>query len=151
LVLDDPFGFRPSIPRTRVPSATSPSWLGLSFQAIPVLACAAVLAWQRLGQVGPLVISATRMTLQLLLLGVALGWVFGRPNPWISAAVVALMLVVSAQTVGALHRSAADWRLRLLARGTMAVSLAIVMAIALPLALRVEPWYDPKVLIPLTA
>lgn len=132
-----------------MPTAPAPTWTGLALQALPVLACAVVLAWRGLGQVGPLLVSVVRMALQLLLLGVVLGWIFGRPSPWISAAVVTLMLVVSAQTVGARHRTS-DWPLRLLSLATMAVGLIIVMAIALRLALRIEPWYNPKVLIPLS-
>ncbi|HWE40735.1 MAG TPA: iron export ABC transporter permease subunit FetB [Isosphaeraceae bacterium] len=127
-------------------TAAGPGWDGLAWALLPVLACMAVLAARRLGQVRPLAVALTRLVVQLTLLGVVLDRVFRARDPWVSLAVATVMLAFSAETVGARQRQ--GWILRAQAFVSLGLGAVIVMAVAIRLSLRVEPWYEPKALLP---
>lgn len=125
-----------------------PTWTGILYAAIPVAASALLLTALRLGQVRPLVVSVARMTAQLALLGLVLDWIFRARSPAIVGAVAVVMLVTSAHTVGSRLRGG-GWALRAESFAAMATAMVLVLAVALKLSLRVEPWYEPRVVIPL--
>lgn len=125
-----------------------PSWTGLAVAALPMLLVMAVLAWRRLGQVWPMAVGAVRMVLQLTLLGIVLHWVFTQEGPWVVLGVALVMLATSAHTVGA-RQGRRGWTLRAEAFLSLVAGVAVVMAVAIWLALRLEPWYAPRVVIPL--
>lgn len=125
-----------------------PSWYTLPYAALPLAACLAILAARRLGQVQLLLVAMARLIVQILILGLILGWLFRARNPWLVGLVVLVMLLASAQTVSVRHRRG-DWALRAEAFISMCFALAVVILVTTRLALRVDPWYDPRVLIPL--
>ena len=127
----------------------SPGWIGLAFMAIPVVVLGLILAVARLGQVKTLTVAVVRMAGQFTLLGFVLTWIFRAENPWITLGVTLLMLVASASTV-ARRQARGGWSLRAESSLTMGISLALVMAVAVRLSLRLEPWYAPRVFLPLT-
>ena len=126
----------------------TPNWPGILALAIPLAVGILILARQQLGLVRPLIIATTRMVLQLLALGLVLGWVFSTTSPWVVLGMAAVMLVVSASTVNARQRSG-SWLLRVEVLITLALVVAVVMGLAVKLALGVSPWYSPQVMIPL--
>ena len=130
-------------------TAPMPSWDGLLWTALPVLGVLAVLAIRRLGQVRALSVAAVRMTVQLLLLGVVLEYVFATDSPWVVVGIGLLMLGASAQAVGA-RQSRTGWLVRAEAFAAMLVGVTLALAISTRLALGVEPWYEPSVIVPLT-
>ncbi len=125
-----------------------PSWLGLALSAIPLLCVMAVLALRRLGEVRSLAVSAVRMAIQLTLLGIVLRWVFDQRGPWIVAGVGLVMLATSAHTIGT-RQHGSGWALRLEGFVTLATGVLIVMATAIALSLNLQPWYAPRIVIPL--
>ena len=127
---------------------TAPTWLGLMIAALPVLAVMVFLSLFRLGQVRPLVISLVRLVVQMMFLGWVLDGLFRIQNPWLVVAVASVMLVASAQVVTARQRRS-GWELRFEAFGSMALSVALVLAVSVRMALRIEPWYDSRTVIPL--
>jgi putative ABC transport system permease protein len=129
-------------------AAIGPTWEGLAWACVPVLAVMAILAWRRLGQVGLMALAVVRMTAQLWLLGLALGWVFAARSAGLVGAVALAMLLAASHTVGVRHRRR-SWVLRAEAFAAMLLGLVIVMAVALRLALQIEPWYEPRTVIPL--
>ena len=129
-------------------TALAPGWIGLAYATIPVIAAMALLAVLRLGQVRPLLVGLTRLTVQLMLLGVVLDWVFRARSPAVVGAIALLMLLVSAHTVGA-RLKGGGWALRLESFAAMGIGTALVMAVSLRLGLGLEPWYEPAVFIPL--
>lgn len=126
----------------------APDWVGLACTAVPVAGAMLILAVRRLGQVRPLLVGLVRLVVQLLLLGVVLDWLFTTRSPAIVGAIALVMLLASAQTVGS-RLSGGGWPLRLEAFAAMAVGMVVVMAVSLRLGLRVDPWYQPRVVIPL--
>lgn len=95
-----------------------------------------------------LVIAATRMVVQLLIIGQVLGWIFSLDNPFI---VVALAMVMAALAgVAAVGRTSRRFV------GIYRDSLVSVMGasflvtgIAMSGILDVSPWYEPRYLVPL--
>src|SRR4051794_14699300 len=108
----------------------------------------ALLAWRGLGQVRPLAIATARLVVQMMLLAVVLRAIIAADRPSIVLAVAAAMLAAASHTVGS-RQGRGRWALRLEAFGAMATGSAIVMAVAVRLALRVEPWHDAQTVIPM--
>ena len=123
------------------------SYAQVGLATLLVLVNGAISLALRLGLGRRLVIAAARMTVQLVLLGLVLDWIFAR-NRWYS--VVALMLVMTVTAgVAAVRRTerryAGVWVDSLIAVG---VSSWLVTALALGAVVQVEPWYRPQYAIP---
>ena len=126
----------------------APDWIGLAWSALPVLACMALLAWLRLGQVGPMAVATIRLVVQLWLLAIVLKAIFTTNSPWVVMATATFMLAVAAHTVGA--RQARDrWLIRFEALAAMGIGVALTMAVSVALALHLRPWYHAATFIPL--
>lgn len=129
-------------------AAATPSWMGLAYASVPILLAAAFLSATRLGQSRPILVAIARMTVQLFLLGLVLDWLFRTRIPVVVGAIALAMLIASAHTVGA-RLKGGGWSLRFEAFVAMGLGVAVIVAVSLRLSLRVEPWYDPRVVIPL--
>jgi len=125
-----------------------PDWTGLGWVGLLLLAGMALLAWRGLGQVRPLAIATARLVVQMLLLAVVLRAIIAAGRPSVVLAVALAMLAAASHTVGS-RQGRGRWALRVEAFGAMAVGSAIVMAVTIRLALRVEPWYDAQTVIPM--
>ncbi|GAA5317574.1 MAG: iron export ABC transporter permease subunit FetB [Candidatus Pelagadaptatus aseana] len=122
------------------------SWWSLAWCAVPVvLVC--VIYWRWRGDVSEVLTASARMTLQLIGVGYVLVALFNNPSPWISLAVLLLMIVVaswiSIRPVKGLH---GYFKPALIALG---VAVSVHLLISLKLVMGVESWYEPRVLIPL--
>ena len=126
----------------------SPTWTGLLYSSAPVLIAMAILSIRRLGQVRPLLVALTRLVIQLVLLGFVLDWLFTTKSPAIVGAIALVMLLASAHTVSA-RLKGGGWPLRLQAFASMGIGMLLVMAVSLRWGLHVDPWYEPRVVIPL--
>ncbi len=127
---------------------TAPGWLGLAWAALPVLVCMGLLAWLRLGQVGPMAVGLSRLVVQLWLLGIVLKWIFAADSPWIVVLTAMVMLAVASHTVGT-RQLRSRWMIRLEALVAMAAGIAVPMAVCVTLALDLKPWYSASTFIPL--
>ncbi|GAA4330484.1 iron export ABC transporter permease subunit FetB [Variovorax defluvii] len=94
--------------------------------------------------------AAARMTVQLLLVGLVLRFVFVASSPAFTLVAVALMIAAAAREVAV--RSAP----RLRGAGNLRIGAAVVglssmatVVLALLTAIRPQPWYDPRYAIPL--
>jgi putative ABC transport system permease protein len=102
----------------------------------------------KLGLARDLTVAALRMTVQLLLVGLVLDWVFSVRDPWVILGMALLMTVLASRA--ALQRTRRHfpgiyWRTLV----TILGASFLVTGTALTGVLRVEPWYDPQYLIPL--
>lgn len=125
----------------------NPDWIGLVWAAAPLLSCMAILRLNRLGQVRSLAVAVCRLVAQMILLGQVLSWVFAVRSPWVTSAAALLMLSASAHAVSSRRRG--GWSLRWESFASMAIGATIVMAAAIKLSLRVEPWYEPSTVLPI--
>lgn len=126
----------------------SPFDLGLAAALVLLLAG---LSWRlQLAIGGRMLIAAARSTVQLLLLGLVLKALFLSTNPWLVAALAAVMLAVAGYEVMARqkHRLTGIW-----GYGTGALSMFLssfsITVLALLSMLQPDPWYMPQYSIPL--
>ena len=127
-----------------------PDWVGLAWASAPLVGAVIVLTILRLGQTAAVVVATTRLVGQMMLLALVLGWIVAANSPGIVLGVALIMLATAAHAVGTRHRSRRGrWILRVEAFGALLIGAAIVMAVSIRLALRVEPWYDPRTVIPM--
>ncbi|HEY9828350.1 MAG TPA: iron export ABC transporter permease subunit FetB [Stenomitos sp.] len=102
----------------------------------------------RLGLEKSLGIATVRMTVQLLLVGYVLNWIFSVDSPWLVLSVAFVMSAIAGQA--AVHRTRRRfvgiyWN----AFGSILVSSAFVTGLLIAGILRIEPWYTPQYVVPL--
>lgn len=98
----------------------------------------------------PLAIAATRMTVQLLLVGLVLHLLFAVSSPWFTLGIALLMTGFAGREVFArqARRFRGGWSYGL-GTGTLMVAAMLVTMLGLATAVRPDPWYDPRFAIPL--
>ena len=122
----------------------------LALAALLIVAAAA-LSWAlRLGLERTLLISAVRLVVQLVLVGLFLRQVFALSSPWLTALVVAGLLGAAPFQDGSRQRRrlAGFWHLGI-GGGTVGAATLGIALFALASSLRPQPWYDPRHAIPL--
>ena len=122
----------------------------LSLAAALVLGIAALAWWQRLAMARTLVVAATRMTLQLLLIGMVLRWLFAQTGLAFVALLALVMLFAAGREI---HRRAqrsfvGGWGYTM-GTGSLALSSFPVLLLALAAIVQPTPWYKPQYAIPL--
>ncbi len=122
------------------------SWFELTWCLIPVLlVCAIYMAWQ--GRPSEILFAAARMSVQLIAVGYVLISIFNTPSPWISLAIVGLMMVVAAWiSIRPVRHHRGYFTPALIA---LSVSVGIHLVISLALVLKADSWFEPRLLIPL--
>ncbi len=96
-----------------------------------------------------LVLASVRMTLQLMLTGYVLLWIFENPHPLFTVGVIALMEVFAIFTVYKKFKGRLSTAMkRVVAIGLSAGTLT-TMIYFLFVVVRISPWYDPQYFIPL--
>ncbi|MDH1071534.1 iron export ABC transporter permease subunit FetB [Pseudomonas nitroreducens] len=122
----------------------------LALAALLILAAAA-LSWAlRLGLQRTLLVSAARLVVQLVLVGLFLRQVFALSSPWLTALVVAVMLGAATFEVGSRQRRRLTgfWHLGI-GGGAVGIATLGTALFALAGSLRPTPWYDARHAIPL--
>lgn len=107
-----------------------------------------VFLWLRLGLVKDTLIATARMTIQLFLVGLYLKYIFHLNNIWVNLAwVVVMMVAANFSVLGAsgLKRGLFFWR----ALAGIVISTGIVSAWFIFVAIRPEPIYDARYVIPI--
>lgn len=102
----------------------------------------------RLGMGRRLLVAATRMIVQLLLIGSVLEWVFSRRDPYIILAMAVFMASIAG--IAAVQRTARRFKgIFWNSLVTVLFSSFFVTGVALIGVIDIRPWYDPQYLIPL--
>ncbi len=126
------------------------TWLDLALVVMLVLVAAGISRWQRLGLERGYVVGAARALLQLFGVGYVLVYLFEAEKWWLVLLALAVMLV-AATAAATRGRALAAGRQRLWAiSGTgMLISSGLTLAYVTQVVLRVQPWYEPRYLVPL--
>jgi putative ABC transport system permease protein len=125
---------------------TTISWFDLAWCLIPIiLVCAVYIAWQ--GKPSEIIIAVLRMAVQLIAVGYVLISIFENPSPWISAAIVSMMLLVAAWiAIRPVRHHKGYLPAAIIALGC---SVGLHLSISLLLVLKADSWFQPQLLIPL--
>lgn len=104
----------------------------------------------RLGLEARLIIAATRMVVQLLLVGLVLKVLFANASLWLTVGVCLLMVLFAGREATARQeRKFTGWWTWGLGTSSMMVASIVVTIFALTVQIAAEPWYDPRYAIPL--
>lgn len=127
------------------------SWIDLALAGALVGIALALSAWQRLGLARGIVIGAARATVQLVLVGHVLLWLFAADRWYLTLAVMAIMLAVATYTAADRQSKDPERRagLRPILFGAILIGSVFTIAYVTAVVVHVEPWYSPRYLIPL--
>ena len=123
------------------------TWQGLALSLVPTLLVIAIM-WRWSAGVGTGIYATIRMLAQLLLIGYVLVYIFETGQPVVVLAVLGFMLVVSSWIAlqPLQNKSRRVYRNAFLAIATSGVA---TLALVSQVVIDVEPWFNPRYLIPL--
>lgn len=125
-------------------------WVDLGIAAAFVVLLAWLAARAHLEVSRPLLISATRMVVQLALVGLVLEALFAHAEPyWVASMALVMLLLAGWEVVARQRRRLAGWWSFGLSTGSMFISSFTVTVFALIVLVQAEPWYEPRYAIPL--
>ena len=131
-------------------SAIALTPLDLSLAALLVLVLAATTARLRLGATRSLIVSALRMTVQLLLVGLVLRAVFANTRLlWVALIALVMLLVAGREVMARQERRLTGWWGFGIGTSSMFVSSFALTILALTVVVGPQPWYAPQYSIPL--
>lgn len=96
-----------------------------------------------------IIISSIRMTLQLILTGHVLLFVFNNPNPYMTIGIIILMEIFAVYTVFKKFRGRISFALKKVIGFSMSVGTLTCLLYFLLVVVRIFPWYDPRYFIPI--
>lgn len=124
------------------------SWLDLVAAAGLILLAVGLSGWQRTRLTGSLVVGAFRTVLQLVLVGYVLVYVFALDRWWAVLAVLLVMLAVAGREA-VRRQDARPLRLYGITGAALLVGSGLTLWYVSAVVVRVEPWYNPRYVIPL--
>lgn len=96
-----------------------------------------------------IILSSIRMTLQLILVGYALVYVFDHPNALLTILLIALMEAFAVFTVFRKFKGRLSAGLKKVIALSMAAGTLSCLVFFLLVVVRISPWYDPQYFIPI--
>ena len=126
------------------------SYLDIGLAALLLVINGALSIGLKLGLEWRLLVAATRMVAQLLLVGVVLKILFAATSPWLTGAVVLIMVGFAGYEITARQTSRlrGAWTYGIGATSMMVAGISVTI-LALTTQIRADPWYDPRYAIPL--
>ena len=122
----------------------------LSVAAVLVLLLAGLSVYMQLGVTRPLIVSALRTIIQLLLIGFVLEAVFSASHPvWITLMALVMLTVAGYEVMARQQRRFSGWWGYGVGAISMFVSTFAVTLFALVVIIGNDPWYTPQYAIPL--
>ena len=130
------------------------TWTDLALTVALILVAIGLSRWQRLGLERGFFVGAVRALVQLVAVGYVLVYLFTAEQWWL--VVIALVIILISATSAAVQRRrgarkiAGERRALFTISGTaMLVGSGVTLAYVTQLVLRVQPWYEPRYLVPL--
>ncbi len=96
-----------------------------------------------------LIISSIRMTLQLILVGYVLVYIFDNPNPFITGGIIIVMEVFAVHTVLGKHKDKLSLPFKKVIVFSMSIGTLSCLVYFLLIVVRISPWYKPQYFIPI--
>ncbi len=96
-----------------------------------------------------ILISSVRMTIQLILMGYVLGYVFNTPSPLYTMLILIAMLIFSIYNIITRTKMKLSSKLKQIIAISMVVGTSSCLFYFLLIVVRISPWYDPRYVISL--
>jgi len=96
-----------------------------------------------------LIISSIRMTVQLILTGYILTYIFANPHPLVTIAIIILMECFATYTVYKKFKGKLSKKLKRIIAFSMGIGTISCLLYFLLIVIRINPWYDPQYFIPI--
>lgn len=130
------------------------TWLDLGLASMLVLVAVVISRWQGLGMERGFVIGAVRALVQLVAVGYILVYLFAADSWWLVIAALTVMLLAATSTAtrrrsGKSMVSGEHRKLWGISGTAMLLSSGLTLAYVTQVVLHVEPWFEPRYLIPL--
>lgn len=97
-----------------------------------------------------ILIAATRMTIQLTVMGYVLMYVFHEPSWWLTALMVLVMLAFAVYNAWKRVKEPLSKELKKIMAGSLIIGSCLVAAMFIILILQVRPWFNPQYFIPIS-
>ncbi len=124
------------------------SWFDLSLSVGLILIAVGISRQQKLGLVKDFVIGAIRTVVQLVLVGYALVYIFALDRWYLTLALLAIMLIVAVNAANGRQKKP-NPQLKWITGSAMLLGSGLTLVYVMMLVVRVEPWHNPRYLIPL--
>ncbi|PTN36343.1 iron export ABC transporter permease subunit FetB [Desulfonatronum sp. SC1] len=121
--------------------------VGLAY--IFVLIVLAIVRFRGIGREKEIVLSSLRMTLQLVLVGYVLVYVFDNPSPYVTGLIIVVMEAFAIHTVFRKFRDKLTTPLRKVVAFSMCFGTLTCIVYFLLVVVRVTPWYEPRYFVPI--
>lgn len=96
-----------------------------------------------------ILIASTRMTLQLILTGYVLVYIFNTPSPWYTILILAIMEAFSVYTIIKRTKVKLSLKLKQIIAFSMIVGTVFCLLYFLLIVVQISPWYEPRYFIPI--
>ncbi|HOI24095.1 MAG TPA: iron export ABC transporter permease subunit FetB [Caldisericia bacterium] len=96
-----------------------------------------------------ILISSIRMSLQLVLTGFVLVYIFKRPNPWLTLGIILLMEAFAIHTVLHKYQKTISPQLKKVIIASLSIGTMSCLFYFLLVVVRIFPWYNPQYFIPI--
>ncbi len=114
-----------------------------------VLVVLAITKIRGIGREKEILISSVRMTIQLVLTGYVLVYVFANPSPLLTAAIIIMMECFAIYTVFKRFEGRLSKKLKITIALSMIFGTLSCLLYFLFIVIRIDPWYDPQYFIPI--
>jgi putative ABC transport system permease protein len=114
-----------------------------------VLIVIAIVRIRKINKEKEIIISSIRMTLQLILTGYILVYIFENPSPFITTGIIFLMEVFSIFTIFKKFKGKLSNPLKRIIAISMSVGTLSCLVYFLFMVVRISPWYSPQYFVPI--
>lgn len=125
------------------------SVLQVAFAYIFVLIVLAIVRVRGIKREKEIIISSIRMTLQLILVGYALVYIFDHPNAFVTIGIIVLMEAFAVFTIFKKFKGKLSNELKQVIAVSMSVGTLSCLVYFLLVVVRISPWYEPQYFIPI--
>ncbi len=125
------------------------SLLQVAASYVFVLVVLLIIRVRKINREKEMIISSIRMTLQLMLTGYVLVYVFKYPNPFITVAIIVLMEVFSILTILKKFKGKLSKELKKIIALSMIIGTLSTLFFFLFVVIQVSPWYSPRYFVPI--
>lgn len=122
----------------------------VAFAYLFVLIVLAIVRIRGINREKEIIISSVRMTLQLILTGYVLVYVFNNPSPFITGGIILLMETFAVYTVFKKFKGRLSNPLKEVIAFSMSIGTLSCLLYFLFVVVRISPWYDPQYFVPIS-